>query len=158
MTHLADSFRYQMRGMRDALASILFPAPCRICARVLDTGSRIPFCQACFTQLAQPLPEPLCARCGRPIVSLTVTEGTSLPLCHLCRRNVYDFDLVRSFGAYTSSMARAILMLKYAEVTLLGNWAASHLAEVVQREPEAFVADVVVPVPAASQPIARTWL
>jgi len=36
-----------------------------------------------------------------------------VPLCHLCRRNVYDFDLARSFGAYTAKMARAILLLKY---------------------------------------------
>jgi competence protein ComFC len=147
VTRLAVSLRSQLRGVREALASVVFPAPCRICARVLDTGSRVPFCHACLAVLAQPLPEPLCSRCGRPIVSFALSEGISPPLCHLCRRGVYDFDLARSCGAYTRSMARAVLMLKYGEVTPLGGWFAKLLVQLVKREPEAFVADVVVPVP-----------
>ncbi|MGH9592344.1 MAG: ComF family protein [Bryobacteraceae bacterium] len=147
MSRLTDSLRSQVRGVREALASIVFPAPCRICARMLDSGQRIPFCQACLALLSQPLPAPLCARCGRPIISSAVADADSAPLCHLCRFGVYDFDLVRSFGAYTPSMARAILQLKYGEVTPVGAWAARHLAQIVRREPASFVADIVVPVP-----------
>jgi competence protein ComFC len=144
---LADSLRSQVREVRAALASVLLPAPCRICAQILDTGNHIPFCQACLSLLSQPLPEPLCTRCGRPIVPSAVAGSASLPLCHLCRLSVYDFDLVRSFGAYTTEMARAILLLTYAEVTPIGPWAAGHLAQMVAREPAPFLADVVVPVP-----------
>jgi competence protein ComFC len=133
--------------MRDALASLVFPAPCRICARMLDTGSRIPFCHACVAVLAQKLAQPLCAQCGRPIVSNTVAEGGSLPNCHLCRLGTYDFDLARSYGPYTLPMSRAILMLKYGEVTPLGGWFARNLARLVEREPQSFAADVLVPVP-----------
>jgi ComF family protein len=141
------SVRSQLRGMREALASLVFPAPCRICARMLDTGNRIPFCHACVVALTQTLSEPLCARCGRPIVSNAVTGGVSSPHCHLCRLGAYDFDFVRSFGAYTPPMARAILMLKYGEVTPLGGWFARYLALVAERSAGEFVADVVVPVP-----------
>lgn len=147
MDGLSASVRSQWRGMCEALASLVFPAPCRICARMLDTGNRIPFCRACIGELTQTLPEPQCARCGRPIVSSAVTEGVSAPQCHLCRLGAYDFDFVRSFGAYSPSMARAILMLKYGEITPLGGWFASRLAEMAERSAEAFVADVVVPVP-----------
>jgi ComF family protein len=133
--------------MREALASLVFPAPCRICARMLDTGDRIPFCRACVVALTQTLPEPLCARCGRPIVSSAVTGGVSAPLCHLCRLGAYDFDFARSFGAYTPPMARAVLMLKYGEITPLGGWFAKHLAQLARRTAGAFAADVVVPVP-----------
>jgi len=126
---------------------------------MLDTGSRIPFCHACIAALTQTLAEPLCAQCGRPIVSSAVAtgaganespegiEGVSLPRCHVCRRGVYDFDLARSFGPYTLPMSRAILMLKYGEVTSLGGWFARHLAELVELNPDAFLADVLVPVP-----------
>jgi competence protein ComFC len=38
-------------------------------------------------------------------------------------------------------------LLKYREVTRLGDWFAARLAELVAREPEQFGADVVVPVP-----------
>jgi ComF family protein len=114
---------------------------------MLDTGSRIPFCHACVASLRQTLPQPQCSRCGRPIISGAVVEGASPPLCHLCRVGAYDFDFARSFGAYSPSMARAILMLKYGEITPLGGWFANHLAKLAERSAEEFAADVVVPVP-----------
>lgn len=139
--------RSQIRGVREALASLVFPAPCRICAGMLDTGNRVPFCHGCVVALTKPLPKPLCGRCGRPIVSNAVTGGVSSPQCHLCRRGSYDFDFVRSFGAYTPSMARAVLMLKYGEVTPLGLWFADLLVRLVNENVAGFSADVVVPVP-----------
>ena len=141
------SVRSHLRGIREALASVVFPAPCRICARTLDTGNRIPFCRTCLGTLMQELPEPQCARCGRPIVSTPVAQGGSPPQCRLCRSGAYDFDFVRSFGAYTPSMAHAILLLKYSEITPLGGWFARQLARVAEGNREAFAADVVVPVP-----------
>lgn len=147
VARFADSVRSQLRGMSEALASLVLPAPCRLCARMLDTGNRVPFCRECVTALTQAIPEPHCQRCGRPIVSTAVANGVSSPLCHLCRRGAYDFDLVRSFGVYTRSMARAILLLKYSEVTPLGGWFASHLDQLVKRSAESFAADALVPVP-----------
>jgi ComF family protein len=133
--------------MCEALASLVFPAPCRICARILDTGSAVPFCRACLVALTQTLAEPLCGQCGRPIVSAAVTEGASQPLCHLCRSGVYAFDCARSFGAYTPRMSRAILLLKYGNVTPLGKWFARRLAGLVASQPLVFAAELVVPVP-----------
>ena len=114
---------------------------------MLDTGDPLPFCQGCVAALQQTLPRPVCAKCGRPVVPAAVEETVSAMLCHLCRRGVYDFDLARSFGAYTPSMARAILLLKYGEMTPLGRWFARLLAQVVEEERVALGADAVVPVP-----------
>ncbi len=114
---------------------------------MLDTGGRIPFCHACFAALMKTLPEPLCSRCGRPIVPVAVAATAAAPQCHMCRSGAYDFDLVRSYGVYTPPTARAILMLKYGEVTPLGAWFARLLARLVERDPGAFAADAVVPVP-----------
>jgi competence protein ComFC len=114
---------------------------------MLGTGTRIPFCHQCLTTLTVRLPEPLCAQCGRPIVSSAVILADSAPLCYMCRKGAYAFDLARSYGAYTSSMAHAVLMLKYSEVTPLGSWFAGCLANLVLREPATFAADVLVPVP-----------
>ena len=147
MDRFSAVVRSQLRAMGEAFASLVFPAPCRICAQMLDTGNRIPFCHACVAALSLTLPEPLCARCGRPIVSSAVMTGITSPLCHLCRLGAYDFDFVRSFGAYTSPMARAILMLKYGEITPLGGWFAKRLARVAARFAGEFAVDVVVPVP-----------
>lgn len=114
---------------------------------MLDTGSRVPFCHECSMALSEVLPAPICARCGRPIVSSAVAEAASPPLCHLCRRSVYDFEGARGLGAYTPSMAQAILMLKYGEVLPLGRWFAGNLFRMAEREPATFAADAVVPVP-----------
>ena len=147
MARVAESMRSRFRGVCEALASIVLPAPCRICARTLDTGSSIPFCQACVAALMRALPEPLCAQCGRPIVSGVVAGCISLPQCHLCRNGMYAFDFARSFGAYSSRMSRAILLLKYGSVAPLGVWFAQRLAGLVKRQPQDFAADAVVPVP-----------
>jgi ComF family protein len=97
--------------------------------------------------IQEPLREPLCSKCGRPIVSTAVMEGIFSPLCHLCRTGVYDFDEARSFGAYTPRMSRAILLLKYGHVTPLGSWFAQLLAYSVRKQLADFNADAVVPVP-----------
>jgi ComF family protein len=133
--------------MCEALASLVFPAPCRICNRILDTGSRIPFCHECIEAIKQPLREPLCSQCGRPIVSTAVVEGISRPLCHICRSGVYAFDMARSLGDYTPRMSRAILLLKYGNVAPLGAWFAKALADLIEKNSEDFAADAVVPVP-----------
>jgi ComF family protein len=44
-------------------------------------------------------------------------------------------------------MARAVLLLKYDEVTPLGGWFAELLATLVEHDPATFAADVLVPVP-----------
>jgi ComF family protein len=60
---------------------------------------------------------------------------------------VYAFDMARSFGAYTPKMSRAILLLKYGNVTPLGPWFARILAELIPKQSDDFAADAVVPVP-----------
>jgi ComF family protein len=147
VTRFTPSLSKHWLGILEAFASLVLPAPCRICGEMLDTGARIPFCQDCLATLAERLPEPVCAQCGRPIASNAVLQGASAPMCGMCRRGAYAFDLARSYGAYNLSMARAVLMLKYGEVTPLGSWFARLLCELVSREPDAFVADVLVPVP-----------
>jgi ComF family protein len=147
MPRLPIAFRSQLRGAREALASIVFPAPCRICGQILDTGARIPFCHACIGSLLERMREPLCSRCGRPIVSAATLEAISAPVCHFCRAYDYAFDLARSYGVYTFKMARAILMLKYGSVSPLGAWFARRLAEIAAFKPGMFEADIVVPVP-----------
>lgn len=134
-----------VRTAIDALASILFPAPCRICEETLLTASPIPICATCFESFER-LTGPACQRCGRPFVSPVAMEAQQ-PLCFACRRGLYAFDSARSFGRYNESLGDAILLLKREKLTPLGNWFAQRLAEIVTREPETLAADVVVPVP-----------
>jgi ComF family protein len=65
--------------------------------------------------------------------------------CRLCRSDVYDFELARSYAAYDEAAAKAIVLLKYHAVTPLAGWFAAQLESLVRAE--GIVADVVVPVP-----------
>ena len=145
MSPLGFSARGILREVCDALTSLAFPAPCRVCAATLETSSRIPICAECLDSL-RPLTGAGCQKCGRPFVSALAGLSEN-PLCHLCRRGVYGFDLARSYGGYDTTMVRAVVLLKYHAVTPLADWFAARLAEVVAGDPESFVADVVVPVP-----------
>lgn len=136
----------RLRGVADALASVIFPAPCRICGETLDNASRIPICRRCLASLDR-IAGPACERCGCPIVSRVPLETSAAPLCHICRRGLYDFDFARSYGVYSSAMARAIILLKYHAVFPLGGWFARRLEETARAHPESYAADIVVPVP-----------
>ncbi|MFZ0233705.1 MAG: ComF family protein [Candidatus Acidiferrales bacterium] len=134
-----------LRTAIDSLAAVLFPAPCRICGAMLLTASRIPICGACLASF-EPVPQPMCARCGRPFLTPIAAEAVQ-PLCRLCRDDFYAFDFARSYDVYNDALHHAIPLLKYEEVTRLGDWFAARLAELIAREAEAFRADVIVPVP-----------
>jgi ComF family protein len=134
-----------LRSAIDSLAAVLFPAPCRICGAVLLNASRIPICLGCLASF-EPVPETLCERRGKPFLTPVGAESV-LPRCRLCREECCAFDFARSYGVYNDALHHAILLLKYEEVTRLGDWFAARLTEVVAREAEGFRADVVVPVP-----------
>jgi competence protein ComFC len=89
---------------------------------------------------------PGCNLCGRPFAS-EAALGAQRPLCHLCRLATYGFDRARSFSAYTDPMHRAILLLKYEDVSPLGGWFAARLEEVLKVEAPEFYPGLVVTVP-----------
>lgn len=116
---------------------------------MLDSASRIPVCSTCLASL-RPYTGPECAHCGRPIISPVAAAPGHEPLCLLCRRDVYDFDFARSYGAYTEAMAAAVILLKYQQVTPLAGWFASRLRDVAKAHLTLGALremDVLIPVP-----------
>ncbi len=137
--------RSALQTALDAVVSVVFPAPCRICAKVLDTASRVPVCEACLASFSRISP-PWCNSCGRPVVSRQVADSPQF-LCRLCRAQTYGFGFARSFAYYDDPMVRAILLVKHDGVTPLASWFADRLSEIAASDPDHFSADVVVPVP-----------
>ena len=137
------------KDVLDALASVVFPAPCRICGQTLANASRIPICEACLGGFER-IAAPMCLGCGRPFGSAAVAH-TAQPLCRLCRVNFYAFERARSFAIYDDALSEAIMLLKYEEVARLGHWFAERLAEIVSQAPGDWRSDVVVPVPLHSE-------
>jgi len=137
--------RSRLAEARDAVASIVFPAACRVCERLLTRASRIPICDICLGSFA-PLPEKICVTCGRPLEAYPLREGEAL-LCPACKTGQYEFDRARSYAIYEGALIRAIVLLKFEEMTPLGHWFGERLAELVRRGGGELAADVVVPVP-----------
>lgn len=134
-----------LRSALDALSSVLFPAGCRLCEQPLTTASLIPVCAACLHRFKRILP-PFCLCCGRPFAPAPNGQA-SPPLCRLCRLPFYGFDRARSFGVYDEALSEAIVLLKYDEITRLGDWFAARLAEIVLEASGDWPVDLVVPVP-----------
>jgi ComF family protein len=134
-----------LKSALGALASVVFPAPCRICDRALTNASRIPICESCLASF-EPVAEPMCAACGRPFASEAAAEAIQ-PLCRLCRLQYYAFDGARSFAICDDALFEAVALLKYEQVSRLGDWFAGKLAEVARRQAMEWRAHVVVPVP-----------
>jgi len=129
----------------DALTSVFFPASCRICEELLLRANRVPICDACLSCFA-PVPKHACEICGQPIESF-YTEPAKGMLCPNCSPPRYAFVRARSLALYQDGLVNAVLMMKYQRVEPLAKWFAVKLADLVRREGEAFVADVIVPVP-----------
>lgn len=138
-----------LRQARDAIASMLFPAPCRLCEALLDSARRVPICEACLASLTTQKGSqqgPMCSVCGRVLVSAQAASA-AVVLCRLCLQQTYGFDRARSYAAYDGAMVRAITLLKYEPMAPLGAWFADRLAEMLRAEFGTVAADVVVPVP-----------
>jgi len=135
-----------LSGASDALVSVLFPAGCRLCERVLVHASTVPICEECLGSFLA-LGGAVCETCGQPLAawSLGVERATESSVCPECQTRGYGFDRARSYALYQAGLVRAIVLLKFERVEPLGRWFAGRLAEVARKE--ALAADIVVPVP-----------
>ena len=122
------------------LGDFLFPRACEACALPLGFADPFCLCRTCLSTIA-PLPSPLCARCGIPLMAPTS--------CARCQHDPPAFTAARAIGLYRANgdrlnpLARAIWALKYHHRRSVAATLGALLAE---RYP--FPTDVtVVPVP-----------
>src|SRR6185437_10635068 len=94
-----------------SLASVLFPADCRICGDPLAAFSRVPVCQSCWNDLPEQS-GPLCSRCGE---SLGVSDfgGGKEEICRPCRVVPPVFKRAVAHGLYTGTLRTLLHLLKY---------------------------------------------
>jgi competence protein ComFC len=129
----------------DALASIFFPAPCRICEKLLTRANRIPICEDCLASFTL-IPERACDICGQPLESFE-SAATGALLCPNCNPPTYAFARARSLAIYQDELVSALLILKYQKLEPLAKWFAERMVQLVGAEGERLRADLVVPVP-----------
>ena len=116
MTEWKPRFHYAWHGLLD----IIYPPHCLICGR--DPEPVV--CEKCYAAFT-PLPEPVCAVCGRP------NEGNAP--CRDCAEAAnaggWGFDAARAAGVFAGALREGILRLKYESQELLGEPLGAFLAE-----------------------------
>ncbi len=141
----------------DAAASVVFPAPCRLCENLLTRATRLPICDDCLKSV-RPLGSLICQKCGSPLpltqsgpsdaANPSPSRPDNLPLpCTECRFRDFAFTRARSFALYDKRLVQAILLLKFERIEPLAAWFARQVFQLLQKEPDDHAADVVVPVP-----------
>ena len=137
-----------LSNVRSALLSVAFPAGCRICERLLTEATRIPICNDCLGSFG-PITGTVCDKCGRAVegAARSDLETFVCPTCANGEGRGYAFVRVKRWAVYEGTLVRAILLLKFENIDLLGKLFAQWFAEVVAGSGSAFQADVVVPVP-----------
>jgi ComF family protein len=125
--------------------AVLMPDDCRVCDRPREDASRIPVCAECLDSFF-PIREPICSVCGRPMLPGTHLSAEG-PLCALCRRGIYAFDLARSYAAYDPPLMRAVTLLKHEAIRPLAGWFGIRLTDVARSAMQGFSPNLVVPVP-----------
>ena len=134
-----------LSGAADALASVFFPASCGICEKLLLRANRVPICEECLASFT-PIPQRACEICGQPIESFYTEAEVGLH-CPNCAPPRYAFARARSMAIYEDALVSAVLMLKYRRMDPLAKWFAQCLALLVRGQGDAYLADIVVPVP-----------
>ena len=134
-----------LESLTGALATLCFPAGCRLCDQLLADARLLPICDNCLS-LFQEIPPGSCDICGQP-GTFDPEFPKAVSYCRDCENRRFAFQVARSFGVYEGTLARAILLLKHERIQPLGNWFAERLAGVIGKESERMGADAVVPVP-----------
>ena len=113
------------------MLSVVFPAGCGICERLLSEATRIPICNDCISSFG-PITGTACDKCSRPVEGVAGCDAETFvrPTCVNDEWAGYAFDRVRSWVVYEAALVRAILLLKFENIDPLGKLFAKWLAEV----------------------------
>lgn len=134
-----------LRSTADSVASVLFPADCRVCGDPLAAFSRVPVCDGCWNSLSEQS-GPLCSRCGESLGISDFGEAGEA-LCRPCRLVAPEFDRAVAHGLYAGTMRSLLHLLKYEGLQPVAAKLGALLAAQVAGVPDLPAKVLVVPVP-----------
>ncbi len=100
------------RSLHNSLLSLVYPEPCRICARLVENSLDGPACADCWTKTRIfSGGEMLCGKCG---AYFGETAAPVPVFCHKC--DGHHFDNAYSAGVYENGLAASVINLKTTPV------------------------------------------
>lgn len=120
---------------------MMYPEKCVICHRILES-KRPGMCSVCRSKL-QPLTEPRCKRCSKPLADNDI-EGE---LCDNCRDRIFSVRQGFALYPYNEQMQRAVKNFKYRGELAGGTFFADEMAETYGAWIRKILPEVIIPVP-----------
>ncbi len=102
------------------LLHMVFPTTCASCREGLWEDPVPFFCRKCWGMI-QPIPGPICPRCGRPFSSSIALLHSPNHQCGGCRRRPSALTQIWSLFPYQTPVKEAITMFKYRSKISLAN-------------------------------------
>ena len=121
------------------LSNLIYPRRCPICDGITGKWDRL-ICENCKT-IPQPVEEPVCKRCGKP---LSIEESE---FCPDCGRKNHLFEKGRAAFVYDSVMRASISRFKYHNRREYADFYADELLKRYGRTLRSWQPDALIPVP-----------
>ena len=125
------------------IINFILPPRCAICGQVLDSNKGL--CNKCISQI-EFLKEPICYRCGQPIIDGFSQKGKHLYCGNCLKKSRHIFRMSRSAYIYDDFSKKLILDFKFYDKTDLASLLAKMMYVAGNDIFEAGV-DIIVPVP-----------
>jgi ComF family protein len=98
-------------GVRDAAVTMIYPTPCRVCGRVIESWRDGVACAQCWREIEQKrLGADFCARCGMPLEPVPSHIRIGERRCGRC--DDFAFGCARACGPYEGALRESVLQLK----------------------------------------------
>ena len=135
-----------LKACRNFSLGLLFPAHCVICRKPLDWLHSGPVCSICWMKVRS-IQEPICFRCGYPIVAEIGDAPAKGIYCASCRLHSPVFTQARSVYYYEGVLRQLVHCFKYQGKVQVGRMLAHSLVEYCRPESPFSSAECVIPVP-----------
>ena len=106
--HVTRAGAHVLESLAGALASVFFPAGCRLCDQLLTDARRLPICNNCLSLVP--------AKFRRKVAIFAACRERSIrsfrrsfASARTAEQHRFGFERARSYGLYEGTLARAII-------------------------------------------------
>jgi ComF family protein len=120
------------RVFYDSLLTLIYPQPCVICARSVETSAAGVACENCWSQTdIFSGEETMCWKCGTPSHGIVAEDKRTVVQCRRCAH--FEFTAARACGVYDRALRESVLSVK--REPKLANRVLTLLTRVASQDP-----------------------
>lgn len=121
------------------VTGILYPRNCPVCGRIVSGQGEL-ICSGCEKHI-QPLREPLCKKCGKPLAKEEREE------CYDCEKTPHLFERGAALLAYEGKVKESVYRMKFHNKREYLDYYGAKMADELEKNVRRWQTDFMVPVP-----------